>query len=132
MAADGRTTAGTEIVNDRSVKLARLSDGSIVGWSGHAQDAAEAVLELDEAMAEGRKPQPAKGKYTLLRLRPDGTILHYYERLVPVELQAPASIGSGGEYAKGAMLSGLDPKAAVKVAMKTDSASGGKVRTLSL
>lgn len=43
-----------------------------------------------------------------------------------------AAIGSGGEFALGAMDCGLSAKEAVKVAMKRDTGTGGRIRTFKL
>ena len=45
---------------------------------------------------------------------------------------APMAIGSGGDYAIGAMLAGQDPVGAVEIAMIRDRNTGGDVETYSL
>ena len=45
------------------------------------------------------------------------------------KLKHPWAIGSGSDYALGAMMSGLSAKEAVDVAKKIDTLTGGRVRT---
>lgn len=130
MAADGRTTAGDRIVDDRSAKIHRLPDGSIVGQSGRCSHAQLAIEELEEAIREARRPRPMRGSYCLLHLHSDGTVYTYDDELVPLRTPVPAACGSGGSYALGALHFGASPTEAVKIARKLDSLSGGRVQTL--
>jgi len=132
MAADGRTSGGGTIYNDASVKMTRLPDGSIVGRAGGVADHTKAVDELIVAMLEERTPRETKGDYALLRLFKDGKALLYVDRLDgPAWVSLPAAVGSGADYARGAMAMGADPKTAVKIAKRFDAGSGGRIRTLS-
>lgn len=130
IAADGRTTAGKEIVTDEAKKIHRLPDGSVVGEAGLCTAGILAVEELAYAIQEDRHPKNYKGDYTLLRLTPDGRAIIYWNELVGIEIPTPAAIGSGGEFARGAMAAGASAREAVRIATKLDSASGGKVREL--
>lgn len=130
IAADGRTTAGNEIVNDSTRKIHRLPDGSVVAEAGTCTASITAIEELSDAMLEGRPPKFAKGEYTLLRLRADGKAVIYWGELTPVEVPTPYAIGSGGEFARGAMAYGASAAVAVRIATKLDSKSGGRVRSM--
>lgn len=130
IAADGRTSAGSRIVDDNSKKLHRLPDGSIVGQSGRCSHAQDAIAELTDAIREDRRPRPMRGDYTLLRLYPEGRIITYDSELVELETPAPAAAGSGTAYALGALHHGASPIEAVRIAKRLDSASGGRVQTM--
>lgn len=130
IAAEGRTTAGDRIVNDRSTKLHRLPDGSVVGQSGRCSHALLAIEELGEAIREKRYPKLMRGDYQLLQLHPNGRVDTYDSELVPLDTPTPAAVGSGSSYALGAMHFGATPAEAVKVAKKLDSSSGGHVRSM--
>lgn len=130
LAADGRTTAGNEIVTDSAVKLHRLPDGSVLGESGACTASITAIEELASAMVEDRAPKFAKGEYTLLRLKPNGKAVVYWNELTPVDVPTPYALGSGGEFARGAMAMGASAAEAVRIATKLDSKSGGRVRSM--
>lgn len=131
MSADGRTTAGGDILSERSVKIWMLPDGSVIGGAGVAPAHALAINAIAVGLIEGKPPELHKGKFTLLRLMPDLTIRHYYQsNLDFVEIDAPASIGSGSSFARGAMMTGASPAAAIKIAKKTDAYTGGRIRSL--
>lgn len=130
IAADGRTTAGDRIVDDKSRKLHRLPDGSVVGQSGRCSHAVSAIEELTLAMRDGRDPRPMRGSYTLLHLCTDGSVITYDDELVPLPTPAPAAVGSGGAFAMGALYNGASPEEAVRIAKKLDVHSGGRVHTM--
>jgi ATP-dependent protease HslVU (ClpYQ) peptidase subunit len=120
IAADGRTTAGTEIISDAVEKLEVLPDGSIVGGAGTGVAVRRAIAELYKS-----QPDEVDGDYRLLRLYPSGAIAVYaYTTQQPQFVEAPFSIGSGGEFARGAMASGASPKKAVRIAHQFDSGTG--------
>ena len=49
-----------------------------------------------------------------------------------VEIGSPCAIGSGCDYAMAAMLGGADAKQAVRIAMKLDPWTGGRVRSVEI
>jgi hypothetical protein len=61
---------------------------------------------------------------------PDGHVLYYYEKLLPVKVDLPAAIGSGADLAIGAMLSDVHPVDAIRIAKQRDTATGGRIRSL--
>jgi ATP-dependent protease HslVU (ClpYQ) peptidase subunit len=130
IASDGRTTAGDRIVDDASLKLHRMPDGSIVGQSGRCSHALVAIEELSDAIGAGRLPKLMRGDYQLLQLHENGRVYTYDCELVALPTPTPAACGSGAAYALGAMHSGAAPNEAVRIAKRLDSSSGGKVRTM--
>lgn len=52
--------------------------------------------------------------------------------MIPSKFKGPYAIGSGEEYAMGAMLAGCSALEAVKIAAKLDVYTGGPVRTLTV
>jgi ATP-dependent protease HslVU (ClpYQ) peptidase subunit len=130
MAADGRTVGNGTILNDRSKKLYRLPDGSIVGGAGDADFLPKAVEELARSIRDEEEPALVKGDYALIRLMPKGQLLYYYEKLLPTVVFAPFAIGSGSAFAEGAMLAGKHPVDAVKIATLRDTGTGGRIHTL--
>lgn len=60
-----------------------------------------------------------------------GNIIYYNERLEALPIQARYhAIGSGEDFAKGAMEVGADAKRAVQAAAKLDTGTGGRIRVL--
>lgn len=117
IAADGRMTAAGEIRTETHAKLRELPDGSWVGGAGDTNAIIAAVRELSLSLTERRDPVATEGDYTLLRLYPSGAILLYGTRLdAAVFVDAPFTIGSGGEFARGALAAGASLKKAMRIA----------------
>ena len=124
VAADGQSTSGDMVTSTSSVKLTRLPDGSIVGGCGELSPMRRAINCLH---APDAHPDDFTGEFTLVRLFSDGRIVTYEGCLFPFELPAPVAIGSGREFAMGAMLAGKGPKQAVEIAAQRDVYSGGNI-----
>lgn len=130
MAADSATSVGDARVVGRQQKVFRLPDGSLVGFAGTTADALAAVHAL---LDNPYTPENTQGDYTLLRLRPNGKLWCYEGRLDrPFPVTMPHAIGSGMDFALGALLHGADATEAVKIACKLDIYSGGKVLSVQL
>jgi ATP-dependent protease HslVU (ClpYQ) peptidase subunit len=84
--------------------------------------------------AEGADPllrQKIVGELALLVVLANGHLYYIDEPLVPLRYHRKfQAIGSGLEYATGAMAMGADAKEAVRVAIKFDSDSGGRIHTM--
>lgn len=122
MAADGRLT-GSFIIQRNHKKIFKLIDGSIIGFCGECR-CWQAMVDW---LNGGTKPEFKKGEFTGLILYPNGDIFTIDEELHKAKVSAPFAIGSGRDFAMGAMLFGAAPAEAVKVAIKLDTSSGGKV-----
>lgn len=142
MACDSRCTTGSQITNDHFEKITRTACGGLLGIAGDADT--RAVTALLDTVKTGRAVPDAK---TLLDLNtdfaailalPDGTVwLIDATHPEDTDLRASASaipvhdtiaIGSGGKFAKAAMDMGASAERAVRVGIKNDSASGGRVQ----
>lgn len=129
MAADGLVTNGSDIaVEFDGRKIWRLPDGSILGAAG-STDACEAVRRFLSGQDE---KLDTLADFDAIRMMPDGSGLAYCDKggEKPTRCTWPATIGSGGQLALGAMLAGASPKRAVEIACQRDTGSGGKIRTL--
>jgi ATP-dependent protease HslVU (ClpYQ) peptidase subunit len=129
MAGDGSRESKGTVVTLRAKKIRKLSDGRLAGTAGLVCDG-EALLEWLE---KGGK-YPKHGESRLLVLNTDGS-LHLYadgSNGVPVEVDAPAALGSGCDLALGAMLAGATAKEAVGIAIDRDPGSGGTITVLHL
>jgi len=129
MAADGLVTNGNELAIEFSdVKIIQLKDGSILGRAGayHALESLRSFLDGETEEVE------SAGEWSALRLMPDGIGLYYCEHHPTLGTPAswPATLGTGGELALGAMLAGATPEEAVVIAAQRDVTTGGKITVL--
>lgn len=128
LATDSRITAGDMIVSDRRKKVHRLRDGSILAWSGSVQ---QAELLLRAMRKKGAKI-PQLTEISALHLRTDGTLWEYEGEAWVKQDPGYYATGSGQAYAFAAMDAGASAKEAVRIAIKRDAASGGRVQSLKL
>lgn len=123
MAADEQNSWHSATVN----KLWRLKDGSVIGFAGARDQGLEALAWIKNTDL----PKPTVDDLHILRAYPDGRLSVYKERLVEVFLEEDVfAIGSGSEYAMGAMAAGGRAIDAVKIAAMFDPSTGDGVRTL--
>ncbi|WP_316235043.1 MULTISPECIES: hypothetical protein [unclassified Bradyrhizobium] len=127
LATDSRITIDNMIVSDRRKKVHRLRDGSIVAWSGSVQDA----NVLLRAMRK-REEMPKLAEISALQLKPDGTLWLYEGEAWVKQDPGYYATGSGSPYAFAAMDAGASAKEAVRIAIKRDASSGGRVQSLKL
>jgi ATP-dependent protease HslVU (ClpYQ) peptidase subunit len=128
LATDSRVTAGDMIVSDRRRKVHRLRDGSVVAWSGSVQ---QAELLLQAMRKKGMK-HPKLDEISALHLKTDGTLWEYEGEAWVKQDPGYYATGSGSPYAFAAMDAGASAKDAVRIAIKRDANSGGKVQSLKL
>lgn len=130
LAADGRSTSGHLIVNDKTTKIHRLSDGVLFALAGN--DAYEAPMLY--ALEEGG-PLPAydfdnDGGFIAVLVEVDGTLKTYEgEGDFSYVTDQFAAFGSGADFAYGAMEMGATAERAVQVACRRDKNSGGVVHS---
>lgn len=125
-------------------KLITMSDGSVIGGAGGSGQQVRAVIahlesKLKRARAKERGEELEGEEYVcypmlgpedtveLLRAFPDGTCQFTRDARLPWEDVTHVgyfAIGSGSDYAMGAMAVGAAPVAAVAVAMKHDHHTG--------
>jgi ATP-dependent HslUV protease subunit HslV len=127
MAADTRMIQRTAIIGNIT-KIVRRNDGALCGGAG---DAAWVVAFHDWFLAGEQGDPPAvpdscKGLVAVKR-RP----VELFEQSGAFKFKAPyVAIGSGMEFALGAMHMGASAPAAVRTAMKFDPGTGGKLMVL--
>lgn len=111
---------------NQATKLYELPDGSIVGTSGAHDQSLRAVAWLRDESKE-RPSLPAEYG-SLMRAYPDGRAVYYHAALeaMPISFEFWA-IGSGADYAMGAMARGATPEEAVEIASRYDEHTGGGI-----
>lgn len=129
LATDSRITHGDMIVSDRRTKVHRLRDGSLVAWAGSVQDA---ELLLRAMRKTSRDPHPKLEAISALHLRLDGSLYEYEGEAWVKQDPGYYATGSGAPYALAAMDAGASAREAVRIAIKRDVNSGGRVQSLKL
>jgi len=136
IATDGRSMAGDGQIADQfdtvldtaRAKVHRLSNGSVVGGAGNSFDLLSWRNWL-EAGKQGDCPISDE-RFAGLILSTDGVILWVDHKGREIEVPGPCAIGSGQDFAIGAMEAGATPEEAVRIACKRDSGTGGAVIAL--
>lgn len=128
MSADTRVTWDDESTS-ASIKIEKYK-GEILGASGDVA-AGMRFIQWYKDGGKGRKPKVTKD-FRLLRLSEGGLYLIDHD-LVWVKVDSEFyAIGSGAQYALGAMEMGASTEKAVQVAIKYDNYTGGLITTLEL
>lgn len=122
MAADSQITGEGQILGYMA-KVIKLKDGRVFGGTGWADDM---VLFTKWMQDEIEKPSLDEDFGGLI-LTPEGKVFRIGKKLEQTEWIVPASLGSGGDIALGAMLAGKSPKEAVEIAALRDVGTGGEV-----
>jgi len=128
LAGDGRVTSDDTIVSDRDRKVFKFSDGRLFTYSGDV-DAGE---KLKLAVQRHRDLPDLGDKVSAILVMPDGKVFSYESSLWVRDRSPFVSIGSGMQYAYGAMEAGATAEAAVRIACKRHTHTGGLVRVVRL
>jgi ATP-dependent protease HslVU (ClpYQ) peptidase subunit len=129
IAADSRAYAGDKVPIGSKQKIRRLGDGTLLGASStHVGGTGWAMDWYEDGMpSEAGKEVKLPDSFTLLVVKPDGSVWYADKGgdKGVANLTGPLStefiaIGSGEEYALGAMAAGLDAISAVKAVCKLD------------
>lgn len=129
MAADGIAVSRGTIVDHDLKKVVRLNDGTLIGSAGIRHEG----LAFKRWIEEGGGAPKIKQSFEALVLRPDGSCTYHCEKdLDGVPTELPAAIGSGMDFALGAMDAGASPFDAVRHAANRCPGIGGTITTLDL
>lgn len=134
LAGDGRETNQNDdksswvIIRDNCVKVWKLPDGGLFG----AAHGSECIERLRVALENGH-PAPKLDDVAGLLVKPNGT-LWLYEGTIwqPLTGFKYYAVGSGSIHAWTALDAGCSAREAVRLAMKRDMFSGGKIATVRL
>jgi len=102
----------------------------LVAGCGDAFAISAFIAWVEDGMCEDEYP-PNMDAFTGLVVSDSGAYL-FCDRPHPIPVHAPFGMGSGGDFAIGAMAAGKSARDAVKVAITVDPYSGGKIKTLTL
>lgn len=109
-------------------KVHRLRNGCLFGWAGLLEQAA--VLRKAVEAGERDNPPKLKDLHALL-VEPDGKVWMYEGVNWFPSKQPYSAYGTGHDFALAVMAFGGSAKDAVRVAIKLDKSSGGRVQWVS-
>lgn len=127
VAWDGKTVSADQLCDFHGIrvqKIVKCPDGSIVGAAG-AGNMCRAALIWFAGGCNGPQPWSKPEDVQLLRVYHDRAEFWSQGKGEPIPVLPPFAIGSGGEYAMGAMLAGASAPEAVKIAIIGDTGCGG-------
>lgn len=131
LAADGRVTTKDFIESDNDRKIFRLTDGSLFGTSGDYAGGLQ-MYRLLFASSKLKKPNLPSISAKIRALLINNDIWYYEGGVWEKRKDDYLAIGTGGKFALAAMDAGATAKEAVRVGIKRDIYSGGKLRWLEL
>lgn len=126
MVADSRVTGG---VHFKSKKIFQI-DGKLIGIAGTMTHALKFVEWVTHGTPMNFVYDKEACSFDAL-VMDGGFLIHYDNELAPIVVDEPYyAIGSGAEYALGAMDAGASPQRAVELAILRDECSGPPVVTV--
>jgi 20S proteasome alpha/beta subunit len=134
MASDSRATTRRMVEDDNVRKIWKLSDGSLVGGAGDYLAILHAVeiLKIIAARGEAEFPTLKLKNVDLMFADPHGQLFWFSGGWELMKKGSYLAIGSGRLFATGAMDAGASAIEAVRIGIKRDINSGGRVRHLTL
>jgi ATP-dependent protease HslVU (ClpYQ) peptidase subunit len=127
LAADGRMSAGGNLIKDDTIK-AFTHDEKLIAAAGNWSD----VESFFKFIRTGEKPQEDAESLVGWVIDASGIVKEYDEKYCAVVIPYPCAMGTGADIAWGAMAAGSDAKEAVEIACKRDLHSGGQIIVLGL
>lgn len=113
-------------------KLFRLKDGSILSGCGNYDDIVEVAHWLRHGAKDDAKPDLARNESDFLIAKPNGSCVWLTDPFLRqvVVLDEYIAIGSGAQFALGAMAAGASSKRAVEIACRFDPLTGKGVNVI--
>ena len=136
VACDGRSELYDIIVSTTAKKI-RVHFGTVYACAGAPQMYDRVIAWLHARDWSEPAPTAPEGKWSIMILsrRPNGAIVLEYassEVPYPAPMQAPLALGSGCQFAMGAMKHGASAREAVEIACSLDPYSGGEVQVVDI
>lgn len=133
MAADTRAYSGASTPIGFKAKIHRLKDGSLMGVSSTIPGQAEAFINwVNDGSNMETIDQLGELKLAAIVAMKDGNIIYFNDSPLPSGPIAGSffAIGSGEQYALGALSCGATAEAAVTAAAQHDPWTGGEIHTV--
>lgn len=127
---DNVIAADTLATGDTTFKVTKLfvTTKGVIGVAGAFGEA----LKFVEWYKDRRKKKPTfdnDSEFTALVLKPNGAVEMWDGALHPIPINQPVAIGSGAQYALGAMRAGVSAEEAVGVACTLDPHSAAPIES---
>lgn len=130
VAADGKSCLGDRPVSLRTQKIV-VSNGTLYALSG-PECMIRPIIEWWERGHDHATVPVAKDEgcaWTLMVIDPGGTVIMTSRCQFPSPIPSGVfAIGSGADYAMGAMLAGKSPREAIAIASRCDVWTGGDIQ----
>lgn len=123
VAWDSRISLGDEKMDCASDKVI-VRDGVIYAQAG---DAIDMELLIDYITCGDPKAKAPKGEWEALIITRGGISYIEHTTLNRIPMKPPMALGSGAQFARGAMLAGASATGAVEIASQCDSKTGGPI-----
>ena len=132
ISADSRCTGPSGIIQRPWTKIFPLPDGSAIGCCGSAALATILIewITFSGETADLRPSFISEDDFEAIRLYPNGNLFSYGPHCLPEAVPFPYAIGSGSQYAIGALEAGASPQRAVEITTVYDPSCGPPVETL--
>lgn len=122
IAWDSRITIGEEKIDNPRDKV--ITHGDVIYAS------AGDVIDMQELIAfitDPKSNKAPKGDWDAIFINKKGIFWLSNATPSPIQRHAPLALGSGGQFARGAMLAGANAQKAVEIAAQCDSRTGGPI-----
>lgn len=135
IAFDGTTIAsdtrmGSDNNNDMTPRQKFVVEGDVIYTASGLAAALYPFIDWHKAGADPKDFPSFPNDVTLWSITRDGIAEYFKDTPWPVRHTVyPLALGTGCEYALGAMTAGASPEEAVRIAMKWDANTAGEVRT---
>lgn len=122
VAWDTQLTLGDDEKMNCAYDKVVVKDGVVYAAAGDAID-----VELLIAYIKDQKLKVPKGEWELLVIERSSIKWLNNESPHPLPVRPPVALGSGAQFARGAMLAGATATGAVEIASQCDSKTGGPI-----
>jgi ATP-dependent protease HslVU (ClpYQ) peptidase subunit len=122
IAWDSRLTIGDEKIDSPRDKVI-VHDGVIYASAGDVFDMQHLIAFIKDPKAN----KAPKGEWEALFINKKGVFWLSDATTFPIQRLAPIALGSGGQFALGAMIAGANAVKAVEIASQCDSKTGGPI-----
>lgn len=122
MVSDTRCSYGS--THFRMQKIHQMPDGTLIGFSGSVNEATKFVEWFKAGANKGIPPVFGEEPFDALTMNGDGIYLWDSSLMGTKIFQDFFAVGSGAQYALGALKAGATPDRAVEIATEEDSMSG--------
>lgn len=126
VAADGLICLGDQVVGRSTKKLHVVAPGAYAGYAGADPIGKKRIQWLREGGKPEAWPTIEGQDCSLLVVYDDGSAALVCDGVM-TEVAAPFAIGSGAQFAIGAMHAGCNAFEAVEIAAKCDAFTGGRI-----